>query len=91
MDKKIDVLSALDSAISRNIERGAAKGSPSDRDLRKARAAVANIIEATNALMVTLCINGDWEDGCYYYNCHSAPELQAAMENVDSAMSQIKG
>ena len=42
----IDVLAVMDRTIARNIDRGAAKGSPSDRDLRAARNAVAELIEA---------------------------------------------
>lgn len=44
MSAPVDVLGALDQAIERNIERGAAKGSPSDRSLREARAAVSALI-----------------------------------------------
>lgn len=46
MSATVDVRAALDQAIERNIERGAAKGSPSDRSLREARAAIAELIEA---------------------------------------------
>jgi len=43
---KIDALAAMDAAIARNLERGAAKGSPSDKDMREARAAVAELVAA---------------------------------------------
>lgn len=46
MTAPVDVLVALDRAISRNLERGAAKGSPSDKELRSARAVVAALIAA---------------------------------------------
>lgn len=47
--RNIDVLAVMDRAIARNIERGAVKGSPSDRDMREARTAVAKLIKVVEA------------------------------------------
>lgn len=57
----------------------------------RALSAVKELIEATSVLRARLCLHGDWEDGCYYYNGYSAPELQAPMAQVDSALIRING
>lgn len=54
MSAPVDVLAALDQAIERNIERGAAKGSPSDRSLREVRAVVADLIAEVTPLIASL-------------------------------------
>jgi hypothetical protein len=38
-----------------------------------------------------LCLHGDWEDRCFYYNGYSAPELMAPMADVDVALARVKG
>ena len=60
-------------------------------NLRETRAAVAELIEATTALRARLCLHGDWEDRCFYYNGYSAPELMAPMAGVDAALARVKG
>lgn len=59
--------------------------------LEGAVAAVAELIEATTALRARLCLHGDWEDRCFYYNGYSAPELMAPMADVDAALARVKG
>lgn len=91
MNTNVDVLAVMDRAITRNIDKGAAKGSPSDKELREARAAVAELIEAAESLRARLILHGDWEDTCFYYNGYSAPELMAPMAELDEALARVKG
>jgi len=60
-------------------------------EVESVRAAVAELIEATTALRARLCLHGDWEDRCFYYNGYSAPELMAPMADVDAALARVKG
>lgn len=34
---------------------------------------------------------GEWDDGCFYYNCTSAPELQIVLTQGKSALAQAEG
>ncbi|WP_312708617.1 hypothetical protein [Stenotrophomonas sp.] len=94
MSAPVDVLAVMarDATAAWNDRHG-------DRDIQEflgkesneARAAVAELIEATTALRARLCLHGDWEDGCFYYNGYSAPELMAPMADVDAALARVKG
>ena len=85
MSKNVDVLAVMDSIWNRGLD-----GS-NVHDFEAARSAVAELIESTCVLRSRLCLHGDWEDGCYYYNGYSAPELQDPMAQVDAALIRIKG
>ncbi|MCU1169241.1 hypothetical protein [Stenotrophomonas maltophilia] len=84
----VDVLAVMDHESDRIEER---IGYGLADDLRDARAAVAELIEVTTELRARLCLHGDWEDGCFYYNGYSAPELMAPMADVDAALVRVKG
>lgn len=46
MGKHTDALALIDRAIERNLARGAAKGSPSDLELRELREVAKGLVEA---------------------------------------------
>ncbi|HGM5043034.1 TPA: hypothetical protein ACKPZV_000190 [Stenotrophomonas maltophilia] len=52
---------------------------------------VAELIEATSLLSAQLLLHGDLEDGAFYYNGYSAPELQTPMADVEAALARVKG
>ena len=37
---------------------------------------------AARELLAVLERFGEWDEGCYYYNGHAAPELQTVMQNL---------
>ncbi len=43
-------------------------------------------IVAAKRLLAVLENNGQWDDGCFYYNQHSAPELEASMMALREAV-----
>lgn len=88
MNTNVNVLAVMDALEAQTRQRG---GSPSCCEIAEARAAVAELIEASEVLRARLCLHGDWEDGCYYYNGYSAPELMAPMADVDAAIAKVKG
>lgn len=90
MSASIDVLTVLESAA-RSLWVEGEPVNPHAAELIAARAAVAELIEATTALRARLCLHGDWEDRCFYYNGYSAPELMAPMADVDAALARVKG
>lgn len=88
MSAPVDVLAVMDSIANdlRNLDcRGTALG------LGQARAAVAELIEATSLLTAQLALHGDMDDGCFYYNGRSASELQTPMADVRVALARVKG
>lgn len=86
----VDVLAVMDELI--DFEERHAEYEPrQNHEAREARAAVAELIEVTTELRARLCLHGDWEDGCFYYNGYSAPELMAPMADVDAALARVKG
>ena len=87
MNKNVDVLNEMERASCRLFDAGL----HGDLSLDVARDAVAELIEAATALRARLCLHGDWEDRCFYYNGYSAPELMAPMADVDSALARVKG
>lgn len=95
VDAGIDTLAVMDRAIeSAGLmvkESGDMRAVAYQDDLFKARAAVAELIEASTVLRARLCFYGDWEDGCFYYNRYSAPELMAPMAGIDAALARVRG
>lgn len=73
-----DALTALDNALKRAITRGAAKGSPSYKELREVRAAFAELIEAGDALVMTP-------------HGHVDSVLQARIAAISAALDRAKG
>lgn len=83
-----DVLSVMDSAslslfeVCRNADA---------RSLDKARATVAELIEAAHAMSAVLHEYGQYDDGCFYYCGLSSPELERPLSVIDSALARVKG
>ncbi|MCX2894848.1 hypothetical protein ORG27_14810 [Stenotrophomonas lactitubi] len=88
MSAQIDVLAVMDDAVEVLLDE---RSGTTARNLEEARSAVAELIEAATELRARLCLHGDWEDGCFYYNGYSAPELMAPMADVDAALARVKG
>lgn len=87
MGNKIDVLAVID----REVRRAGGEGYPDGCDLLEARAAVAELIEAASLLVAQIALNGDMEDGCFYYNGRSASELQTPLHDARAALARAKG
>jgi hypothetical protein len=87
MNAAINVLTVMD----REVARAGGASYQDGRELIEARVAVVELIEASAALSVRLCLHGAWEEGCFYYNGYSAPELMDPMANVAAALRRVKG
>ena len=82
---KIDVLAVVDAAIARNLERGAAKGSPSDKGLREARADVAEMIAELRALSAEL------RGRRVNHGRNPSFTLIAFADRIDAALARVGG
>ncbi len=91
MSAPVDVLAVLQNEIDHAGCLGPRASEARARRLESVRAAVVELIEAAAALRARLYLYGDWEDGCFYYNGYSAPELMAPMADVDAALARVKG
>lgn len=54
-------------------------------------AAAPDLLEALRKLELAVLHNGDWEDGCFYHNGTSAPELQSPLDAARAAISKATG
>lgn len=93
MNTNIDALAVMYSVLG-DLMAAQVAGVDTDTDVNELSAsidAVAKLIEASAALRARLCLHGDWEDGCFYYNNYSAPELMAPMADVDASLACVRG
>lgn len=49
------------------------------------------LIEAAEAIYAIFEEYGEWDEGCFYYNRHAAPELQTPLRNLDEAIHAHNG
>lgn len=54
-------------------------------------AAAPDLLEALRRLELAVLHNGDWDDGCFYHNGTSSPELQQPLEAARAAISKAQG
>ena len=53
--------------------------------------AAPDLLAALESLHAALNHHGEWDDGCFYYNGHSASELQHHLRECQSVMSKARG
>ena len=46
------------------------------------------LLEAAKAIYAVLEHNGEWDEGCFYFNRHAAPELQGPLRDLDEAIAE---
>ncbi len=51
---------------------------------------IRDLVEAATLTLSRLQADGDWDDGCFYYNGTSASELQLPIEKLQSALKKRK-
>jgi hypothetical protein len=54
-------------------------------------AAAPILLDACKFILSQLQSNGEWDDGCFYYNKKSASELQDPIERLQRAIAQAEG
>jgi len=54
-------------------------------------AAACDLDKNARDLLAVLQRFGDWDDGCFYYNGRSAPELQSPMQALADAIAKAEG
>lgn len=54
-------------------------------------AAAPDLLAALRKLELAVLHNGDWDDGCFYHNGTSAPELQSPLDAARAAISKATG
>ncbi len=54
-------------------------------------AAAPELLEALRQLEMAVLHNGDWDDGCFYHNGTSAPELQRPLDDARAAIAKVEG
>ena len=54
-------------------------------------AAAPDFAKAAEDMCAALSRFGDWDDGCFYYNGTSAPELQAPFQALADAVAKARG
>lgn len=84
--QKVDVLSVMDRAIVRNLERGAVNGSQSDRELRSARFAINELIILASLACPYLRDAGDaYEDDGSNEPLETARDLEVLLARIGGA------
>jgi len=51
--------------------------------------ALGKVADAARSLTETINKNGDWDDGCFYYNGIAAPEIQHHLRDLQLLQSAI--
>ncbi len=54
-------------------------------------ASAPNLLDACKLVLSRLQINGEWDDGCFYYNGKSASELQDPIARLQQAIALAEG
>jgi hypothetical protein len=52
--------------------------------------AAPELLEACKFILSRLQINGEWDDGCFYYNGKSATELESPIAQLQAAIKKAE-